>query len=100
MMYCPELGMQAEARVFHSEYNFAGSYSLVWKAEDDECARAVLKKLRIRPAFNSDFELRPVGSGNQWSVRLQSDVYQILITSQANRKLMDADVSAHRELLD
>lgn len=100
MIYAPELGQVAEARVFNIEHNFGSSYNVAWKAEDDECARSVLKKLRIRPAFGSEFELRPLGCGNSWSERLNSDVYQILVTTGAYRKLSDIDVAAVRELLD
>jgi len=59
-----------------------------------------LKQLRIRPAFGSEFELRPLGCGNSWSERLNSDVYQILVTNGAYRKLSDIDVAAVREILD
>jgi hypothetical protein len=100
MIYAPELGQVAEARVFNIEHNYGSSYNVVWKAEDDVCAREVLRKLRIRPAFRSEFELRPLGCGNLWSERLGSDVYQILVTSAAYRKLSDIDVAAILELLD
>lgn len=100
MIYAPELEQEAPVRIFNVEHNFGRSYNVVWKAEDDVCARQVLKALRVRPAFKTDFELRPVGSGNSWSERLNSDVYQILVTTEAARKLNSVDVAATLVLLD
>lgn len=98
MFYHPELGEKAEARVFHMEHNFRNSYNLVWKVEDDECARAVLKKLRIRPAFGTKFEVKE--SGNLWNARLGGTIVDCLITDVAYDKLRDVDVAAIQLLLD
>ncbi len=95
-VYCPELGQQAPARLFHSEYNYAGTYSLCWKIEDDQAARARLRELRIFPLR---VEHRTPA---EWleAKRLGADVFSCLITSKAHGKLHDADLVAIRTLLD
>jgi len=98
-IYAPELGQKAPVRVFYSEHNFRDSYCLCWKVEDDECARAVLKKLRVRAAFGTAVELKKQGE-YLVATRNKSDMYGCLITSSAHRKLMDADVTVQRDLLD
>lgn len=99
MMYHPEMGEKPEPRVFHSEFNYGNSYSVCWKVEDDACAREVLKKLRIRPAFGTSFKLEKQGD-HMIATLAKSDMYGCLITGNAHRKLMDADVTANLALLD
>jgi hypothetical protein len=99
MIYAPEMDQKPEPRVFHSEHNFGASYDLCWKVEDDACARQVLKKLRIRPAFGTAIEVKREGD-YLTATRLGSDVYGCLITRDAHAKLRDTDVTAIRELLD
>lgn len=98
-IYAPEMGQEAPVRVFFSEHNFGNSYCLCWKVEDDECARAVLKALRVRPAFHTTVELKKQGDYSV-ATRNKSDMFGCLITGSAHRKLMDADVTVQRELLD
>lgn len=98
MIYAPELEQVAPVRVFNVEHNYGRSYNVVWKVEDDVCARQVLKALHIRPAFRSDFEIRE--SGNLWNTRLGGPIIQILVTTEAARKLNAVDVAATRVLLD
>ncbi|MGF6996740.1 hypothetical protein [Paraburkholderia sp. GAS32] len=98
MLYAPELGQKPEPRLFHSEHCYQSLYELAWKVEDDAQAREVMKKLRIRPA-RSEIEKREQGK-HLTADRLKSDIFMCCITSEANRKLMDADVTAKRELLD
>ena len=95
-VYCPELGEQPPARLFHSEYNHAGTYSVCWKVEDDQVARMRLRELRI---FPKRVELR---SPAEWlqAQRLGVDVFACLITSKAHGKLQDATLVAIRTLLD
>jgi len=98
MLYCPELEEVAAPRLFHSEHNFGSSYSVSWLQENDERARQVLKKLRIRPAFGTTFE---VVDGDHLDVqRIGGPVVHCLITSGAHRKLLSMDVTALRTLLD
>jgi hypothetical protein len=99
MLYCPEMGEKPEPRVFHSEYNYRDSYSVFWKVEDDACARAVFKKLRIRPAFGTTIELKKQGDYDV-ATRAGSDMYGCLITYGSHSKLRDADVIAIKSLLD
>lgn len=94
--YYPEMGEQAPERLFHSEFNFAGTYSLCWKLEDDKSARARLRELRI---FPRKVEHRTPA---EWleAKRLGCDVFSCLITTAAHRKLRDADLVVIRTLLD
>lgn len=94
--YYPELGEPAPDRLFHSEFNFASTYSLCWKVADDAAARVKLRELRIRPAA---IERRTQG---EWleATRLASDVFSCLITTAAHRKLRTAGLVAIRQLLD
>lgn len=95
-VYCPEMGEQAPSRLFHSEHNYAGTYSLCWKTGDDQAARARLRELRI---FPRRVEYRTPA---EWleAKRLGSDVFSCLITSKAHGKLRDANLVAIRTLLD
>jgi hypothetical protein len=98
MLYSPELNEVAAPRLFHSEYNFGGSYSLSFLVEDAGKARTIMSKLRIRPAFGTTLELaEPTSLDTQ---RLGGPTFHCLITAGANRKLMDLDVTAYRSLLD
>lgn len=98
MLYAPEMGQEPAPRLFHSERCYKSFYELAWKVEDEAQAREVMKKLRIRPA-QSEIEKREQGK-HLTADRLKSDIFLCLITSAANRRLMDADVTAKRELLD
>jgi hypothetical protein len=94
--YWPELGEEPPARLFHSEYNFAGTYSVCWKIEDDQAARVRLRELRIFPRRIEHH------TPAEWlqAQRLGADVFSCLITSKAHCKLQDADLVAIRILLD
>jgi hypothetical protein len=97
MLYAPELGQLPAPRLFHSEHCYQSFYELAWKVEDDAQARAVMKKLRIRPA-RSKIERREQGK-HLTADRLKADIFMCSITRDSNRKLMDADLTAKRELL-
>lgn len=99
MLYCPEMDQKPEPRIFYSEHNFGGSYSVCWKVEDDACAREVFKKLRIRAAFGTAIELKKQGDYSV-ATKLGSDMFGCLITYGAHAKLRDADATAIKALLD
>ncbi len=99
MLYCPEMNEVAAPRLFHSEYNFRDSYSLSFLVANEAQASAVLKKLRIRPAFGIKLVREEMGAHSD-ADRLGGPVFHCLITSGAHRKLMNSDATAYRSLLD
>lgn len=96
MIYHPEMNQKPKNRIFGSQYNFRGTYSIDWKAADDVNARAMLVRLKIKPK-----EIRHEKQGS-WSTAngRVSDVFHCLVTGNAHQKLMDADVTACAVLLD
>jgi hypothetical protein len=90
------MGEQPNERLFHSEFSFAGTYSLCWKLGDDNIARARLRELRI---FPRKVERRTPAEWLQ-AKRLGCEVFSCLVTTSAHRKLCDADLVAIRVLLD
>ena len=94
MMYYPEMGQQAEPRLFKTRYNYGDSYSCQWAPESNDAALAQLKAMRIKAKYlqfdRPGIELVPNAKA-RWSC---------LITSKSHTKLFDADLCAHEQLLD
>lgn len=93
-LYHPELGEAKPNRLFHARHVINGTYSIRWNQSDDAQAREILRKLRIRPSH-----IR-LTQPEEYSPPAKEPRFSALITSKANVKLNDADVSALECLLD
>jgi hypothetical protein len=97
MLYAPELGQAPADMLIHSEHNWGSSYTVAWKVENDADVRAIFKKLRIRP---SDAPTVHQPAAHLMAARCGGPAYVAGITNVAHRKLMAADLTALRTLLD
>ena len=97
MLYHPEMEEKAEKLLFHSEHNYGNDYTVAWRTEDNACALAVLKKLRIRPRVTP--YIGKVGE-NLMARYMGGEVFITGVTGDAHSKLMAVNVTANRVLLD